>query len=406
MSEGKNSLKKNRGQNSGAEESIKGLFFDPNLQIIFCITLISILSVSSITPAFPKMEKALGISYTQTGLLITAFTLPGVLLALFLGVLSDRWGRKTILIPSLLLFGIAGGACAFVKDFHLLLLLRFVQGIGAASLGSLTTTLISDLYSGRRMTAAMGYNGSVLSVGTAAFPAIGGAAALLGWNYPFALSFAALPVALLVRVGLKNPEPKTRQGLRQYLSQAFKSMSNRKVVGLFFASATTFIITYGSYLTFLPKLMENSFKSSPLVIGAVISTGSIATALASWQLVNLTRYFSERTLLMSGFVCYAACMVMIPFLPKLWMLLIPAVIFGIGQGINMPANFSMFAKLSPPEYHGAFMSLNGMVLRLGQTLGPVVIGLFYTYSGLSSTFFAGAGFAVFMLVMAMVLIRE
>jgi MFS family permease len=388
------------------QDDTKGLFFDPNLQVIFCVTLVAVLSVSSITPAFPKTAEALHISYTQTGLLITAFTLPGVFLALFLGVLSDRWGRKTILIPSLLLFGFAGGACAFVKNFQLLLLLRFVQGIGAAALGSLSTTLISDLYSGRRMTAAMGYNGSVLSVGTAAFPALGGAAALLGWNYPFALSLVALPAALLVRVGLTNPEPKTRQGLRQYLSRAFRAMSNRQVVGLFCASATTFIITYGSYLTFLPKLMETSFKSSPLVIGAMISTGSIATAIASWQLVKLTRYFSERSLLMSGFVCYAISMAMIPFLPRLWMLLIPAVIFGVGQGVNMPANFSMFAKLSPPEYHGAFMSLNGMVLRLGQTLGPLVIGLFYTFYGLPSAFFAGAGFAVLMLVTALILIRK
>jgi MFS transporter, ACDE family, multidrug resistance protein len=402
----KMSAEKNREPVARGDDASQGLFFDPNLQIIFCVTLISILSVSSVTPAFPKTAQALGITYNQTGLLITAFTLPGVLLALFLGVLSDRWGRKTILIPSLILFGVAGGACAFVKNFQMLLLLRFIQGIGAAALGSLTTTLISDLYTGRRMTAAMGYNGSVLSVGTAAFPAVGGAAALIGWNWPFALSFVALPVALLVRLGLKNPEPKVRQELKQYLSHAFKSMGNRQVVGLFLASVTTFIITYGSYLTFLPKLMETGFQSSPFVIGVVISAGSVATALMSWQLANLTKFFSEKALLMAGFFCFAICMMMIPFLAKPWMLVIPSVIFGIGQGLNMPANYSMFAKLAPAEYHGAFMSLNGMVLRLGQTIGPPVIGLFYTYSGLSSTFFAGAGFAAVMLGLALVLIRE
>ena len=64
--------------------------------------------------------------------------------------------------------------------------------MGGASLGALNLTIISDLYAGPVRTEAMGYNASVLSVGTASYPAIGGALALLGWNYPFALSLFAL----------------------------------------------------------------------------------------------------------------------------------------------------------------------------------------------------------------------
>ena len=82
--------------------------------------MIAVLGVASITPAFPKIEKELNISEQEVGLLITVFTLPGVVLTPLLGVLADRYGRKQILIPSLLLFGVAGTLC-FFKDFFLTL---------------------------------------------------------------------------------------------------------------------------------------------------------------------------------------------------------------------------------------------------------------------------------------------
>ena len=161
------------------------LFRDRNLQVIFGVTLIAVLSVSSITPAFPSIMQEFNITPGQVGLLITFFTLPGVFLAPVLGVLADRLGRKRILVPSLFLFALAGAACAFTRDFNLLLVLRIFQGIGGASLGSINTTLIGDLYSGPRRAEAMGLNASVLSIGTGSYPAIGGALAVFGWNYPF-----------------------------------------------------------------------------------------------------------------------------------------------------------------------------------------------------------------------------
>jgi len=163
------------------------LYFNKNLQVIFSITLTAVLGVASITPAFPRMERDLHISAQDIGLLITVFTLPGVILTPILGVLADRIGRKKILIPALLLFGVAGTSCFFARDFQLLLVFRFLQGIGAASLGSLNVTIIGDLFEGHDRAAAMGYNASVLSIGTASYPAIGGALATIGWYYPFLL---------------------------------------------------------------------------------------------------------------------------------------------------------------------------------------------------------------------------
>ncbi len=172
----------------------KPLYHDTNLQIIFAVTLIAVLGVSSISPAFYDIEQVF--SERAVLLLIVVFTIPGVLLTPVLGVLADRFGRKKVLVPSLLLFGIAGGACAFARDLNILLTLRFLQGIGAAALCSLNATVIGDLYSGNRLATAMGYNASVINIAVPSYFLIGGALASLAWYYPFALSVIAVPVGL------------------------------------------------------------------------------------------------------------------------------------------------------------------------------------------------------------------
>lgn len=196
-----------------------------------------------------------------------------------LGVLADRHGRKKILVPSLMLFGIAGGACAFAPNFNILLFLRLLQGIGAASLGSLNATIIGDLYSGEECTTALGYNASILSIGVAGYPVIGGALALVGWHYPFILPVFAIPIGLVVLFSLKSPEPRNEQSLREYLENALQSMENREVIVLSVGSIVTFIILYGSYLTYFPLLIGATFGSSTFVIGLIMSSVALTTAL-------------------------------------------------------------------------------------------------------------------------------
>src|SRR5215212_1485895 len=130
------------------EEGVRQVYKDHNLHVLWGVTLMAVLGTSSITPAFPTIVRALGISSGQVGLLITFFTLPGIVMTPLLGVLSDRYGRKKILVPALLFF----------------------QGMGAAALGTLNVTVIGDIYDGRERSSALGYNSSVLSVGTASYP--------------------------------------------------------------------------------------------------------------------------------------------------------------------------------------------------------------------------------------------
>ncbi len=395
---------KSAGESNQSERQ-KPIYRDTNLQILFGIILTAILGVAVITPAFPRIVQELNISTQDVGLLITVFAFPSVILSLILGVLADRFGRKKILAPSLMLFGIAGGACAFARDFNLLLALRFVQGIGAASLLFLTITIIGDLFSGKERTTAMGYYASVLSVGTASYPVIGGALAMLGWYYPFLLFIIAIPVGLLVLFSLKNPEPKKEQNLKKYLTSAWKNIKNRQVVALFVASVITFIIFYGVYFTYFPLLIGDSFGASPFIIGLVLASMPLTAAFTASQIGKLVKVYSERNLLKAAFILYALALVIIPFVSNLWLLLIPTMIFGIAHGINIPSRVALLAGMAPMRQRAAFMSVNEMVVRLGQTLGPLLMGVTFGIWGIGGVFYVGAGFSIAMFVFAVIMIK-
>lgn len=363
------------------------------------------MGVSSIAPALPKMARVLDVSNEQIGLLITFFTLPGIFLTPILGIFADRFVRKTILVPSLFLFAIAGTACAFTSNFTWLLIFRFLQGIGGASLGALNVTLIGDLYQGNRRATAMGYNGSVLSIGTASYPAIGGGLALLGWHFPFYLTLLALPTGLLVLKVLKNPDPKNGKRIKAYLVELALTLKSRQVLGLFAANFLTFIMLYGAYLTFLPILLDENFGLSSFSVGIILSGASVVTGITSFQLGKLAHRFTESRLIVAASCIYIVVFAVIPFLQSLWLLILPIALFGFAQGINIPSVLNLLTKQTPTDYRAAFLSMNWTVIRSGQALGPLLLGMVYAATGLTGTFLFTAMLSILFLMVALMLIK-
>lgn len=379
---------------------MKKLFLDSNLQIVFCVTLMAILSVSSIIPVLPDMIFSIkGLSEGNIGLVITAFTLPGVLMAPVAGILGDRLGRKTLLIPSLFVFGIFGTACFFAQDLTTLLVFRFLQGLGAGPLGMINLTIIGDLYSGRDRLTAMGYNASVLSTGTAIFPAIGGLLALLGWNYPFLLPILAIPLGLVAARGLNVPKPDTSQKFGAYLSGAWARMKTPQALTIFAVTFLTFIVLYGPIITYLPIMLHQRFDTSATSIGIIIAFSSFITALAASQLGRLARRFSGPKLMSASFCCYMLAMLLIPRMPGQWWVIGPVLIFGLAQGLNIPTLMTTLTALAPMEQRAAFMAANGMILRLSQTIAPMLMALFFSAFGIEAVYLAGAACAGLMMLL-------
>jgi MFS transporter, ACDE family, multidrug resistance protein len=369
---------------------------EKNSIIIFGITLIAVMGIASITPAFPEIIKYFGISTQQVGWLIAAFTLPGIFLTPVSGILADRFGRKLVLVPSLFIFGIAGFMCSFMRDFHSLLPFLFIEGIGAAGLSSINITLIGDLYTGEKRTALMGYNASILSIGTAAYPALGGFIAAFGWQYIFYLPLLALPLGVFVIFGLNNPEPKDQQGMGEYFRRIWENINQRSVWGLFLVNMLVFVLLYGAYLTYFPIMLSERLQASSVQIGLMMSIMSLVTAATSSQLGRINKRFQSKTILLFGAIFYFLSMLSL-LISHSWIQVIGSVmVFGLGHGLLVPSIQNLLVGFASIKERAAFMSVNSMVLRIGQTIGPLLIGVFYVIGRLQATFIAGAVVAMMM----------
>lgn len=378
---------------------------EKNMIIIFGVTLIAVMGISSITPAFPGIIKYFGISTHQVGWLIAAFTLPGIFLTPVSGILADRFGRKLVLVPSLFIFGIAGFLCSFMTDFHSLLAFLFIEGIGAAGLSSINITLIGDLYSGEKRTTLMGYNASILSIGTAAYPALGGFIAVFGWQYIFYLPLLAIPLGIFVMFGLNNPEPKDHQGIGEYFRRIWKNINQRSVWGLFLVNMLVFVLLYGAYLTYFPILLSERLHATSVHIGLMMSIMSLVTAAISSQLGRINKLLQSKTILLLGAGFYFLSMLSLLFSQSWVQVALSVVVFGLGHGLLVPSIQNLLVGFASIKERAAFMSVNSMVLRIGQTIGPLVIGIFYSLGSLKGSFGGGALVAGLMFLVVALMVK-
>jgi MFS transporter, ACDE family, multidrug resistance protein len=389
------------------EQYTRTRFFQKNLRIIYSITLMEVLGIASIAPALPKIQQQLNVSEQDIWLLITAFTFPGIFLTLFLGILADRLGKKKILVPSLFLFGISGGLCAFTNDFNVLLILRFLQGLGAASLSSLNLAIIGDIFENKFSRArALEYNTTVLSIGMAAFPAIGGALALMAWYFPFLVSFLAIPIGLWVMFTLQLPLHKNGENLRLYLINAYRCVLKKEAIAIFMVNIISFIILYGAMITYFPFLMDRKFGASTLLTGSIMSITAFSAGITASQLRILRRWFGEKQLLLLSYILYAIACSIVPYSDHIYYLFIPVLLLGIAQGANLPNMMSILTGLAPTEQRAVFLSLNAMILKVGQTIGPFLMGMVYGLWYLEGVFLFASFLSLVMFAIVLFFIKE
>ena len=375
------------------------------LLLALCATVSMVMGISSIMPMVPMLAKTFEVSLPAASLVITVFTLPGVVFSMISGVLADRFGRRAVLAPSLLLFSLAGAGCSLAPDFNTLLVLRFLQGMGAAPLGALNTTIIADIWTGRNLSKMVGLNMTVLSISGAIYPSLGGLLASLDWRCPFLLPLLALPVAVLAwRTPLANPAGDST--LREYLSGMNRTFHNKKILALMSMTLLTFIMLYGPIITCFPMLADQRFGVGPAAIGGVMIFSSLGTALMASQLGRLSGRFSARNLLLTSQVFYVTSLLMMPHIPALIWFVLPVMLYGMGQGLNVPNVQAQLLQTVPAGQRAAVMAANGMLLRLGQTFAPVTFSTIMVGWGMDWGFYAGLLLALALMVMVMVFLRE
>jgi ACDE family multidrug resistance protein len=376
------------------------IYRDHNFQIVCSVGLIVMMTVAAIVPAFPKIVEAFEINKQTVGLLITAFSLPCFLFAPLGGIIADRLGRKRLLVSSLLLSGIFGGACAFAPDFKSLVILRILHGVAGAPLPSISLTIISDLFSGTKRNEAIGFNNSVMYMGYIMYPILGGALAGIAWNYPFLLFPLSIPLGVVALTSLHCPESKNVQSLRDYLEGTLHYLKSWKVVWLFSATMITYILLFGGFFIYFTILLGSRFHAHPLTIGLFISMIGLVTAITSSQVGRLSKRFSTVSLIVGAFVIYAFAMAMVPVMPRLWLCLLPTIFFGIAHGLNLPSLAVMASQITPLEHRAGFMAIQGTMIPLGMTVAAPIMGLFFNLTNLNNTFFIAALIALIIPLMA------
>jgi len=366
---------------------------DLDLWLLFAVTLVGVGNVSSVSPAFPQVVDVFGISRVQVGWVVTAYSLPGILSAPLAGIGADRLGRKRVLVPTLFVFGIAGGACALARTFPVLLGLRAVQGLAAAPLVGLAITIIGDRYEGTRRAAAVGYNATALNVGTAAYPAIGGALAAIAWYVPFALPLLAIPVGAAVAWKLEAPavDEEATEGFRDYLRKVGERLRDRRVFGLLTVNFGIFILIFGAFLTYVPELLETRFEAASVAAGGVLAAASVSSALVATQIGRLTAWISPRRLIQGSLVIDGVALALMPLAPGVWGVGAASFLYGVAQGLNQPALQTRLTELSSEASRGVILSLNGTILRLGQAVGPLLLGLALVVGTIETVFYAAGG---------------
>jgi len=364
----------------------------------------AIIGIVSVTPSLPYVAADLNIPKDKIGLIVSLFAMPGIFFTPVYGILADKFGRKKVLIPSLFMFGIFGTAGFFVRDFNLLLVLRFLSGMGAASLGALNVTLIGDLFVIEKRQRIVGYNNSALNFGTTIVPIIGGTLAMIHWNYVYILPLLAVALAIWMVYSFEEPLSNSKT-TADYFRGFIDALKNYRISMMYVLSLLVYIIHFGSLWTYIPFLMKNKYTDSSFIFGLVLSGMSLTASVISIFFGKIALKHSSGKLFAGAFGLIATGLITVTFMPEWYLLFIPMVIYGAGFGIILPNIQSTVIKLAPENHRGVIVSLNRTISLLGQFSGPVISGfILYLYpagtEGISLLFYVFAGLALITLVVS------
>lgn len=376
---------------TGTESTVGVPWRSPVLVAILATTLMTPMDVPLISSALPEIQSAFGVSESRAGLFITLYALPGILLAPVIGALADRIGRQYVLSGSLVIFGLAGTAIAFTNDFTVALGLRVLQGFAAGSiLSALAMTVIGDRYTGRQHDSVMGVTSAMLSLGTAAYPIIGGYLAARAWNAPFLVYALTLPVAGLVLFALNEGESAPDDGGTDYAWEALRIILAHRAFALYGIMFASFTLLFGGLFTALPFYLADAFGFTATTVGLVTSGVLLVTAVVSTQNGKLATRTSKMSLLTAGFALYAIGFLGIAIASAPQLLVGALLLFGVGSGLVTPTLFASISALSPDHVRAGVMSLQTTTIGISQAVGPALFTLLGGAIGYQGTLLSGS----------------
>jgi len=276
-----------------------GIVRERPFQLLLLINVLPPLGTALLSPVLGSLVEPLGASTANIGLMMSAFTAPSIFVIPIAGVISDRYGRRPVLIFGLCWFGLTGTAIAFVSTFGAALALRALQGIGFAALTPIIITSLGDLYAGTKEATAQGlrFTGSGLS--QTAFPLAAGVLVGVAWQYPFLLyAVVAFPIAAVVYVYFEEPldeapDEESEAGIREQLDDMRTLVAHRRAWAMVAARGTANIAWFG-FLTYNSILVVNVLGYTPTEAGILAALASLTYALAASQAGRIADLFDDR----------------------------------------------------------------------------------------------------------------
>jgi DHA1 family tetracycline resistance protein-like MFS transporter len=349
------------------------------LWTLLSVVVIDLIGFAIVIPILPFYAEEFGASATILGILITCYAVMQFLLAPVWGRLSDRIGRRPVILLTLagtslalLFLGLAGSLWA-------LFLARILGGAFGANI-SVATAYISDLAEDHERTRWMGMIGAAFGVGFVLGPLIGAVLASHGHALPL-FAASALAAVNLVYASFSLTEP-ARHKVAAAADGAPKPalLRNRRILGM---CSVYLLFTFGVTqleVTFA-YLMRDRFGYDARQVGLLLTfTAVVMVAIQGGAIRGLAARFGERTLLLAGALLLAISMGVIPWISSVFLLLVPLAVSSVGRGIAHPAMLTLVSEASTPDNRGAVMGVFQSSASLARVASPLVAGLLYDRS--------------------------
>jgi len=347
---------------------------------IATVPLVLVLGNSMLVPILPDLARQLGISKAQSSMVITLFSVTAGLVIPLAGYLSDRFSRKRVIIPALILFGAAGvlaGFGAVWKSYTIVIIARALQGVGAAGTSSIAMALVGDLYSGATESRALGLTEAANGSGKVISPILGSALALIVWYAPF-FAFPVFCLLSILAVGLIVKEPAKKKqppGFREYVQANRKILQDKGkwLIPAFFCGSLGLFILFGVLFYLSNVLEEPPYKIDGIVKGLVLAIpmlGMVVTSYATGASIKKNGRLMRRLMLIALLGMVVSLGLTVFFHRNLYVFIGLLTLACIGIGLLLPCLNTMITGSVQKEERGMITSLYNCLRYLGVAAGP------------------------------------
>lgn len=360
------------------------------LVTLYIISFASFTSLSWLFPVIPYYAGNLGISISDTGLIVSVFSYVNAIFIVPAGIISDRWGRRIFLVSGLVIAAIAPFLYPLVHDMPMLYVIRIFHGLGSALLIPSALALVSDITGEGGHGKAMGWFTASSQLGLMTGPLAGG---FILEHFGFQAAFyscSLMPLLALLFISTRmHALPHTPVHRKPMELHSWQWLTSGGALISIVALIMT-AIGSSSISTFIPLYIKQ-FSISESGAGIIITSCYLSSAALRIPAGTMSDRFGNVPLILAGTALCAAGIVLIPCFHGLFELAIVSLVFGLGMGFSMPAALSWLAQISPPHKRGLAMGLGSASFQVGLALGSTILGVISQYNGFSTMYLAAGG---------------